>query len=275
VTATHDPTWHPRDCHAHTTWSDGELAPRDLIARVRARDVRPSISDHVTRDASHGLTSLDLVRAYLDDLESLGDPDLGIAGEFCWHDQLWRELPPDLVPRFTHRIGSIHAVALPDGSLLDMFHGDLPAGMTPDAYMDVHVATLERFAAEMPVDILAHPTLLPIPLRALPLEELWTEARETRAVAALARAGIAFEISNRYRPHERFVRHAHVGGARLSLGSDGHAPTAVGDVAWPLAIARAAGVRDEDLYDPLRHGSHTRGRVVAAARGGHAATGTR
>ncbi len=88
--------------------------------------------------------------------------------------------------------------------------------------MEIHVAALERFAAEMPVDILAHPTLLPVPLRALPIESLWTEARETRAVAALRGGGIAFEISNRYRPHERFVQRAHAAGVRLSLGSDGH-----------------------------------------------------
>jgi histidinol phosphatase-like PHP family hydrolase len=275
VTPTRDPSWQPRDCHAHTTWSDGDLPVKAMIAAVRARGVRPSISDHVTRDATHGLTSVDLVRAYLDELESLGDPDLGIAGECCWHDLLWRELPPDVVRRFTHRIGSLHAVVLPDGSLLDMFHGDLPAGLAPDAYMDVHVATLERFAKEMPVDILAHPTLLPMPLRRLPLEELWTEPREARAVAALARAGIAFEISNRYRPHERFVRRAHVGGARISLGSDGHSAAAVGDVVWPLGMARAVGVRDEDLYDPLRHGSHTRPRSSGATRSSRAASRAR
>jgi histidinol phosphatase-like PHP family hydrolase len=123
--------------------------------------------------------------------------------------------------------------------------------------MDAHVEALERFAREMPVDILAHPTLLPPRLRARPLEELWTEAREERAVRALARAGIAFEVSNRYRPHERFVRRAHEHGVRLSLGSDGHTPEQVADVVWPLALARAVGVRDEDLYDPTRHGSRT------------------
>jgi len=71
VTPTRDPSWQPRDCHAHTTWSDGDLSVEAVIAAVRARGVRPSISDHVTRDATHGLTSLDLVRAYLDALDAL------------------------------------------------------------------------------------------------------------------------------------------------------------------------------------------------------------
>lgn len=250
-------TWLPRDCHAHTTFSDGELAPADLIARVRARGVRPSISDHATHDTTHGLTSIDAVRAYLDALEALQDADLGRAAEFCWHDTLWRELPDDIARRFTHRLGSLHAIRLPDGTLLDMFRPEFPAGLTPDAYMDIHVAAVERFAREMPVDIWAHPTLLPTALRRFPLEELWTEAREERAVAAIRASGIAFEISNRYRAHERFVRRAHDRGVRLSLGSDGHVPTGVGDITWPLALARTVGARDEELYDPLVHGART------------------
>jgi histidinol phosphatase-like PHP family hydrolase len=250
------PPWLPRDCHAHTTWSDGDLTPEALIATVRARGVRPTISDHVTRDTTHGLTSIERIIEYLDALEALGDDDLGIGGECCWHDLLWRELPPTVVRRFTHLLGSLHAIPV-DDVVVSMFHGLLPTGVTADAYMDFHVAALEQFAAEMPVDILAHPTLLPVPLRVLPIESLWTEAREARAVAALRGGGIAFEISNRYRPHERFVRRAHAAGVRLSLGSDGHSAEGVGDIEWPLALARSIGVRDADLYDPFRHGSRT------------------
>jgi histidinol phosphatase-like PHP family hydrolase len=119
------------------------------------------------------------------------------------------------------------------------------------------VANLERFAREMPVDVLAHPTLLPLTLRGIPLEMLWTEEREERAVRALAAAGIAFELSNRYPVHERFARRAHAYGVRLSLGSDGHTLEQVADIVAPLALARSLGVADSELYDPARHGSRT------------------
>jgi histidinol phosphatase-like PHP family hydrolase len=258
-------SWVPRDCHAHTTFSDGELEPAELIVRVRTRGVRPSISDHATHDTTHGLTSIEAVRVYLDALDDLHDEDLGRAAEFCWHDSLWRELPEDLTRRFTHRLGSLHAIPLPDGSLLDMFGTDFPVGLTPDAYMNIHVAAVEHFAREMPVDIWAHPTLLPVAIRAIPLEELWTEQREERAVAAIRAAGIAFEVSNRYRAHERFVRRAQDSGVRLSLGSDGHVPSGVGDILWPLALARSVGARDDELYDPMVHGSRTAGAPRAAS----------
>jgi histidinol phosphatase-like PHP family hydrolase len=251
VTSQSQPRWRPRDCHAHSTWSDGDLPLGDLVATVRARNVLPSVSDHITRDSTRSLATVESVRDYLDGAEALGLEDLGVAGEFCWHDPLWRELPDDVVSRFTHRLGSLHAVELPGGGRVSMFQGDLPAHLTPDAYMEIHLAELERFAAEMPVDIFSHPTLLPIPLRSLEPTDLWTEAREARVVSALKRANIAFEISNRYRAHERLVRRAYVGGVRLSLGSDGHSREQVGDVAWPLAMARACGVPDFELYDPV------------------------
>lgn len=251
-----DTAWRPRDCHAHTTFSDGALTPAALVGVAAERGVKPSIADHCSRDVSLAVKDVDAFRRYVTALDAVRatHPDLAISGEFCWHDGLWRELPAALWARLDHAVGSLHAIYLADGTRVHMFSRQLPPGLDLDVYMEAHVAELERFAREMPVDVLAHPTLLPLPLRGVPLEELWTESREERAVAALAAAGIAFEVSNRYRPHERFVRRAADGGVRLALGSDGHTVQQVADVAWPLAVTRACGVRDEELYDPAVYG---------------------
>jgi histidinol phosphatase-like PHP family hydrolase len=239
------------DCHAHTTFSDGVLSVEQLIAHVTALGVRPSVADHCSGDVRGALHTVEAVRRYLDELEK---HDVLRGGEFCWHDALWRDLPDDLAARFTHRIGSLHAIFLPNGLVMHAFASPWPSGLDPQRYMDAHVDNLEQFAAGMPVDILAHPTLLPMALRKMPLEELWTEPREERAVAALARAGIAFEISNRYRPHDRFVRRAVDAGVRISLGSDGHTAEQVGRIAWPRELAARLGVADDQLFDPLVHG---------------------
>ncbi len=255
-------TWRPVDCHAHSTFSDGELAPAAVAARAAALGICGSISDHISRDVARSITGVDQVRAYLGAIESL---DVLRGGEFCWHDHLWRELPEDVVRRFTHRLGSLHAVRMPDGSLVRAFARKLPSGLTLDAYMAAHVASFEQLTRDMPVDVFAHPTLVTLPFRTHDVDELWTDERETRMVDALYAAGIAFEISSRYTPHERIVRRAISRGVRISLGSDGHTPAQVGDIKRPLAMARALGVRDEDLYDPTRHGSKTGGVTVARA----------
>jgi histidinol phosphatase-like PHP family hydrolase len=247
-------TWQPVDCHAHTTMSDGALSVAALVARARALGVQPSVADHISHDVVRSLKSIDGVRAYLDTLDHY---DVRRGGEFCWHDSLWRELPADLVPRFTHRIGSLHAIALDDGTLVHAFSRRFPPTLSPRTYMKAFIANLERLAREMPVDILAHPTLIAASLNDRPPEEVWRESDEERAVEALYAAGIAFEISNRYPPHERIVRRAVDRGVRISLGSDGHSPAQVADVERPLALARSLNVPDDELYDPRRHGSKT------------------
>jgi histidinol phosphatase-like PHP family hydrolase len=239
--------WKPVDCHAHSTMSDGALDVPALIERVTGRGVRPSVSDHISRDVTGAVDSIDAIRGYLEELER---HRIGRGGEFCWHDALWRELPDDLAERFTHRLGSLHAIFLDDGTLVHAFSRKFPEQLSHDAYMDALVANAERMAATMPVDIIAHPTLVTLALRQVPAEELWSEDREERLVSALFEAGIAFEISGRYKPHERLVRRAVDRGVRISLGSDGHSADQVGDVTFSLALARHCGVRDEDLFDP-------------------------
>ena len=247
-------TWRPVDCHAHSTHSDGALSVAEVVELAHDRGVRPTVSDHISRDAPTVVDSPRAVEAYLDDLDEF---DVLRGGEFCWHDALWRELSPSTVRRFTHRVGSLHSIRLANGSWFRVFHRDLPSGLTAAAYMEAHVSSLEALAAEMPVDVLAHPTLVSPTLRELDPHELWTEVLEERAVRALLAGGVAFEVSNRYRPHERLVRRAAESGVRLSLGSDGHSRAQVADVALPLALARSVGVPDAELYDPERHGSRT------------------
>jgi len=246
--------WQPTDCHAHSKHSDGALTVAEIVARAAVLGTRPSVTDHISHDAPTEVDTPAEVERYLDDLDRY--PVLR-GGEFCWHDSRWRELPASTVRRFTHRVGSLHSIRLANGRWFRAFSRELPPDLTPAEYMDAHLTSLESLAKEMPVDILAHPTLVPPPLRLLDAHELWTEQHEERAVKALKKAGLTMEISARYQPHERLVRRAAEAGVRLALGSDGHAAEQVATVAAPLAMARRLGVADAELYDPTRHGSRT------------------
>jgi histidinol phosphatase-like PHP family hydrolase len=244
-------SWSPLDCHAHSTWSDGQLDIDSFLVRVRGRGVRPSLADHVSGDVVGAVDSLERLDEYLAALEG---HDVGRAAEFCWHDSLWREIPAATDRRFTHTIGSLHAVFLPNGDLQRVFTRDLAEGLTPHGFVDAMLDNLDRLAAEMPVDLVAHPTILPLSMRSLPVQEVWTEAHESRMAATFRDAGLVFEISSRYPPHSSLVQRMIDAGVRLSLGSDGHTAAQVGDVALPLALTRSLGVRDEELYDPGVHG---------------------
>jgi histidinol phosphatase-like PHP family hydrolase len=238
--------WKPVDCHAHSTMSDGALDVPQLIERVTGRGVRPSVSDHISRDVTGAVASIDAIRAYLDELERY---PIARGGEFCWHDALWRELPDDLAVRFTHRLGSLHGIYLDDRTLVHAFSRRFPASLSRDAYMDALVTNAEQLATTMPVDILAHPTLVNLTLRDVPADGLWTEAREDRLVGALLAAGIAFEISARYKPHERLVRRdrprrSNLPRIRRPLGGPG------GRSDVPARSRAALRCRDEDLFDP-------------------------
>jgi histidinol phosphatase-like PHP family hydrolase len=81
----------------------------------------------------------------------------------------------------------------------------------------------------------------------------WTEPREERWVAALARSGVALEISNRYRlPHDRLLLRALDAGVRFSLGSDGHGEKQVARLEWAAETARRVGITDAHLFVPER-----------------------
>ncbi len=243
--------WIPLDCHAHSTCSDGVLSPDEVIATAALRGVRGTVSDHASRDVKFALKSTAIVDDYLALIAHLPYR----SAEFCSHDSLWRELTDAQFDQLTHRLGSLHAVRMPEGTLIRMFQQELPVGLTRAAYMEHHVLAVEALAREMPIEIFAHPTLVPHALRTMPGEELWSEAHEERLVTALGRNGICFEVSNRYRAHTRLVQRAVSHGVRLSLGSDGHQREQIGNLEWPLALTRSLGVPDHELYDPAVHGT--------------------
>lgn len=243
------------DLHAHTTMSDGEMELERVVELAAEHGVTIGIADHVsTRNVKRFVATLEAVEAYVASLEAA--PVLR-AAEFCWCDPLHDQLPAELLARLDYTIGSNHGFALPGGSMGSPWWKRLPpewAGR-PDRLMELMVLNLCDLAEAMPVQIIAHPTLMPPALLALEpdVHAWWTEEREDRFIEATLRGGVAIEISNRYRlPHDRLLAKAKRAGATFSLGSDGHTAAQIGRLEWAVEAARRADIGDADLYIPER-----------------------
>lgn len=242
-----------QDLHVHTTMSDGEVPLEEVVRLAAERGVRIGIADHVsTRNPARFVATHEQLLRYLEAVEA---QPVFVAAEFCWCDPFAAALPPEVFARFDYCIGSNHGFALPDDTWATPWWTGLPDPWSarPHELMDVMVANLCDLVAKMPIQIVAHPTFMPAAL--LHIEDdvhaWWTEEREDRFIEAVVQAGVALEISNRYRlPHDRFLRKAKQAGARFSLGSDGHRASQIARLEWAVETARRVGVTEADMFIP-------------------------
>jgi len=251
-----------QDLHVHTTMSDGDLTLHEVVGLARERGVVVGIADHVsTRNVRRFVASLDALETYLD---ALGDAPVFRSGEFCWCDDLWSSMPTELAERFDYRVGSNHGFWLPNGERASPWWQELPEEWRgrADELVGIMVANLCDLVRTMPIEIVAHSTLLPPALLRMEAdpEAWWSEAHEDRFIDAVVRSGVAMEISNRYRlPHDRLLRKAREAGARFSLGSDGHTEAQIARLEWAVAAAERAGIGAGDMFVPSGR-SRARGR---------------
>jgi histidinol phosphatase-like PHP family hydrolase len=243
------------DLHVHTTMSDGDLPLSRVVEIAAARGVQVGIADHVsTRNMARCVATVDAMETYLEALEAA--PVLR-AAELCWCDTLCEQLPQEFLARLDYMIGSNHGFVLPDGTMASPWWKTLPHEWQGRAeeLMDLMVLNLCDLVREMPVQIVAHSTLMPPALLSLEpdVEAWWTDEREDRFVEATLERAVAIEISNRYRlPHDRLLRKAKEAGATFSLGSDGHTESQIARLDWAIAAAGRAGINRADLFVPER-----------------------
>jgi histidinol phosphatase-like PHP family hydrolase len=234
--------------------SDGDLPLGEVVAIAAELNVQIGIADHVSARNLQFVANLDRLDRYLAAIEAA--PVLRSA-ELCWCDPFGASLTAPVLARFDYLVGSNHGFALPDGSLGSPWWRRLPAAWRdrPQQLMEILVHNLCDLVATMPIDIVAHPTLIPPALLTVEsdIHAWWTSEREARFIEAAVRNDVALEISNRYQlPHARFLQNAREAGAKFSLGSDGHRRRQVAQLGWAVDAAVAAGIGDADLFVPRR-----------------------
>ena len=223
------------DFHMHTTLSDGDLLPAELLRRCIVKDYAGLvIADHSSAST-------------MERVISEGARDCALAREH-WDFEAYMGVELTHVPASS--LAELASRAKSLGAALVVVHGESPVE-------PVEPGTNLAAATCPHVDILAHPGLL------------------TAEVAEAARGNdVYIEVTSR-RGHAMANGHvvamAMAAGARMIVNSDTHAPDEILTPQWAQHVARCAGV-PEDMLDIvlIENAMHMLARARENAGGGSA-----
>lgn len=123
-------------------------------------------------------------------------------------------------------------------------------GPDVQAFMDYLTAQTVTIIENEPIDIYVNPTFLPEAIAAR-YDELWTDERMQRIIAAAVKHGVAIEINARYKlPSEHFIRLAKAAGAKFTIGTNNTTADDFGDWSYPLEMQRKVGLTWKDMFEP-------------------------
>jgi hypothetical protein len=120
----------------------------------------------------------------------------------------------------------------------------------PQAFMDQLVDRIEWILNNEPIDIYVNPTFVPDEINHL-YDELWTEDRMDRVIAALFQNDIALEINDRYKlPSVAFIERAKTGGVKFTCGTNNGSLSDLGRLEYCIDMIEAAGLTEQDMWVP-------------------------
>jgi hypothetical protein len=120
----------------------------------------------------------------------------------------------------------------------------------PQDFMDQLTDQIVKIVSEEPIDIHVNPTYLP-PEIADRYDELWTEERMDRVVAALAKSGVALEINNRNRiPSPAFLKKAKDAGVKFTFGTNNAGANDLGRMDYCIEMIGELGLTSQDMWIP-------------------------
>jgi histidinol phosphatase-like PHP family hydrolase len=199
------------DLHTHTTFSDGELIPSELVRRAEVLGYRAiGITDHADyTNIEHILSCVSKVKY----MEEVLDIRILVGAELT-------HVPPP-------KIGPLASLARRLGAEIVVVHGETPVE-------PVRPGT-NRAALEADVDILAHPGFIT-------LEEAELARENNVCLEITSRRG--HNITNGH-----VVRLAKMAGAKMIVNTDSHAPGDLISSKRAAEIAMGAGLTHEEAVD--------------------------
>jgi len=120
----------------------------------------------------------------------------------------------------------------------------------PQDFMDQLVDRIVKIVRTEPIDIYVNPTYLPSEI-AEGYDELWTEERMDRVVAALVESGVALEINNRNRiPSIPFLQRAKEAGVTFTIGTNNGGADDLGRMDYAIEAINALDLSSQDMWIP-------------------------
>ncbi len=200
------------DFHTHTTFSDGELIPAELIRRAQVAGYRAiAITDHV--DYTNIFWVLENLLSGVKCLSLSSNLEVIVGVELT-------HVPPSLIPELI-------CIARKNGAQIVVVHGETIVEPVEEG---TNLAAIEGGA-----DILAHPGLI-----------------KEREVKLAAQKGVFLEISTRKGhslTNGHVASLARKYKAPLILNNDAHSPEDLIFVEKRRLIARGAGLSEEEYFE--------------------------
>ena len=231
------------DLHIHSRFSDGDSTLQEIASVARAKKlVAAGVADHyVSGPAPRGRMGRNKVKEYLSQVAAAG---LLKGVEVDIYEDGGVSLDSSERRLFDYVIGGVHEV---DGI---EFWGDPSPIPHPERFVEAMREALVEAIEGGLVDVVAHLTWLPEDLRGMEahlITDDWVES----IVRAAASRGVAIEVSGAWQvPDERVVRRCLKEGVKLSLGSDAHRASEVGNLSYPLKLLARLGAGVEDIFIP-------------------------
>jgi len=231
------------DLHLHTDMSDGSLTLPMIEKLARERYAKAGVADHISR--YHKIQD---EKSFAEYIQALDRHDVLKGGEICLGSDL--EISDASLDQLDYIIGSMHALRF-DRSLTLFFFDSSVRFPDHHYFIQLYTERIIHFLSTERLDILGHPTLLPIFLQCKDPDKLFSDEQYAAIVRAGVENRVAFEISSRWLvPSVRFLSECRNQGAQVSFGSDAHSEEDALDFDYNLRIMKESGLDFDSVFVP-------------------------
>lgn len=156
---------------------------------------------------------------------------------------------PELIARFDYAFTDAMTWTNKNGTRMRLWIPEETEVGDPQDFMDQLVAQIEKITLE-PISIYVNPTFLPAEIENR-YEELWTDERIDKVIAALKENDVALELNDRRKlPGKRFIIKAKKAGIKFAMGTNNSGSEDLGSLKWAIEMIDKYEIQPSDMFIP-------------------------